>query len=76
MIPKAITLVERALSDFERDNQMPPRVVLLPRRVFEQFEAEQMRIASVMPGAETVTGPEWADVRVVEHEGLEDLEVY
>ncbi len=75
---KAITLVDRALRQFEAQSGMTPRVILLPRRVYCQFEAESRLLEDVLPPV-TIgrrERDEWADVRVVEHEAIEEVEVY
>ena len=46
---KATTVIHAALSDFQVATGLIPRVVLLPRRVFEQYASEQALIESVMP---------------------------
>jgi hypothetical protein len=77
--PRAITVVDAALRRFEFETRLSPRVVLLPRRVFEQFLAEKATVDAAMPYEPPhphCDDPEWADVRVVEHEGLEEIEVY
>ena len=80
MNTKAITVVEAALSEFERENQMSPRVILLPRELFRQFEEEQATIESVLPpvtiGRRERNDPAWADVRIVEHTEINSPEVY
>ena len=76
---RAITEVDRALRQFEFEMKMTPRVILLPRRVFEQFVSEQAVVDSAMPyepPPREPMGEDWADVRVVEHEALEEIEVY
>lgn len=83
MGPKAITVVSEALARFEGQEGLTPRVALLPRRIFRQYESEVRRLEAVMPGATntewnepTRREPGWTDVRLVEHEGIEEIEVY
>lgn len=74
---RATTLIHAALATFERESGLTPLVVLLPRRVFNQYVREQSLLASVLPEAPEPKDPrEWADVRVVEHERIEEIEVY
>lgn len=74
---KAVTVVDEALRSFERESGLTPRVVLLPRRVFNEFVRESNILASVLPVDRNPKDPrEWADVRVVEHEQIESIEVY
>lgn len=75
---KATTVIHAALQAFERASGLTPVVVLLPRRVFDQYVLEQRTIAAVLPPQPPMQKDprEWADVRVVEHESLEEIEVY
>jgi len=74
---KAITLIENALADFERRSGLSPRVVLLPRRVFEQYYQESKILESALPELPAPKdSQDWTDVRVVEHGFIEELEVY
>ena len=76
---RAITVVDAALREFEFEMQMAPRVILLPRRVFEQFLVEKATVDAAMPYEpphHRCEDDAWADVRVVEHEGIEAPEVY
>ena len=76
---RAITTVDAALRRFEFETQLSPRVILLPRRVFEQFLVEKATVDAAMPYESPHHRCEddaWADVRVVEHEGIETPEVY
>jgi len=80
---RAITAVEAALRRFEFETGLTPRVVLAPRWVFSRYLAEKKIIDSARPHQEPGsppglrhTEPEWADVRLVEHENAETLEVY
>lgn len=74
---KAITVVDSALKEFERRSGLTPRVILLPRRIFEQYFREASLLAAILPDAPAPRDErEWADVRVVEHEALEEIEVY
>ena len=73
----ATTLIHAALATFERESGLTPVVVLLPRLVFNQYVSEQSVLDSVLPEPSTLNNPhEWADVRVVEHERIEEIEVY
>lgn len=73
----ATKLIHDALRAFEAESGMVPVVVLLPRRIFEQYVREQRTLESVMPEVTVRQDPrEWADVRVVEHESIEEIEVY
>lgn len=71
-------MIHAALSKFEDESGLTPLVVLLPRRVFNQYVQEQKMIASVLPEHPPMQKDplEWADVRVVEHERIEEIEVY
>ena len=74
---RATTVIHAALSNFEASTGLVPLVILLPRRVFDQYAREQDILASVIPdGPEVMGGREWAEVRIVEHESLEEIEVY
>ena len=76
---RATTVIHAALSKFESESGLVPLVILLPRRVFNQYVVEQRVIADAMPelAAPAAKDPrEWADVRVVEHERIEEIEVY
>lgn len=76
---RAITTVDAALRRFEFETQLSPRVILLPRRVFKQFLIEKATVDAAMPyepPPHEPIGGDWADVRVVEHEALEEIEVY
>jgi hypothetical protein len=76
-LEKAITVVEYALRDFEQRSGLTPRVVLLPRKLFDQYAAESKVLAAALPDLpEAPRGPEWTDVRVVEHHGIRKIEVY
>lgn len=75
---KAITLVDQALMQFARESGMTPRVILLPIRIFRQYEREANLLESVLPRAVPYKpdDEQWTDVRVVEHEAVETIEVY
>mgnify|MGYP001592314588 CR=1 FL=1 len=76
---QATTVIYDALARFERASGMPPRVVLLPRRVFDQYSRERVLLDSVLPDAappKPKDPREWSDVRVVENERSEEIEVY
>lgn len=76
---QATPLIYDALARFERVSGMAPRVVLLPRRVFDQYSRERVLLESVMPDTQPAAPKdpaEWADVRVVENERSEEIEVY
>lgn len=74
---KATTAVHAALQAFELASGLVPCVILLPRRIFSQYLREQTLLESVLPEAPQPKDPrEWADVRVVEHERIEEIEVY
>lgn len=75
---KAITLVDQALMQFQRESGMAPRVILLPVRVFRQYEREASLLESVLPQARPYRPDDenWTDVRVVEHESIQSVEVY
>lgn len=75
---KAITIVDRALMQFAAQSGMTPRVILLPIRIFRQYEKEALMLESVLPKAKPYRpdDEQWADVRVVEHEAIEEIEVY
>lgn len=75
---RATTVIHAALQSFERASGLTPVVVLLPRRVFDQYVREQKQIAAVLPPHPPMQKDplEWADVRVVEHERIEEIEVY
>ncbi len=74
---KATKLIHEALALFEVASGLTPLVVLLPRRVFEQYSRERRLLDSVLPDSSAPRDPrEWADVRVVEHERIEEIEVY
>lgn len=77
-MPKAITVINEALGEFERTTGLIPRVILLPRRIFRQYEQEQAVLDSIIPSVPPPPDDsrEWADVRMVEHEALEQVEVY
>lgn len=76
---KAITIVELACKEFEFHNHAEPRVVLLPCNVFERYDAER-RVLDRVLGDECIPQKEpshgWTDVRVVEHPGIDAIEVY
>ena len=73
----ATQVVHAALSAFEDESGLTPLVILLPTRIFRQYEREAMSLAAVLPPEpEGARGPEWCDVRVVEHESNEEIEVY
>lgn len=72
---KAITLIDEALSRFQFESGMVPRVILLPWRIFRQYEREANLLESVLPANDRDDG-DWADVRVVEHESIQSVEVY
>ncbi len=56
---------------------MVPLVVLLPCRVFEQYSSERRLLDSVLPEMPESRDPrDWTDVRVVEHERIQEIEVY
>lgn len=76
---QATPVIYDALARFERVSGMAPRVVLLPRRIFDQYVRERRVLESVMPDTqppESKDPAEWADVRVVENERSEEIEVY
>ena len=75
---KAITLVDHALMEFQRQSGMTPRVILLPVRIFRQYEREANLLAGVLPQAKPYKPDDehWTDVRVVEHEEIQYPEVY
>ena len=75
---KAITLVERMLTQFQRESGMVPRVILLPIRIFQQYAREASVLEDVLPKAQAYKpdDDQWAEVRVVEHEAIETPEVY
>ncbi len=68
--------VYAALSQFEAESGLAPLVVLLPSRLFSAYSAEAARLNAVLPAAREPRGPEWCDVRVVEHEQIDEIEVY
>lgn len=72
---KAITLMHLALRDFHESSGLIPKVILLPKRMFQQFEREQRVLDEILP-QEPPADDGWEDVRVVEHEGIETPEVY
>ena len=74
----ATKVIHAALQAFERESGLIPVVVLLPRRVFNQYVREQTVIEAALPPRPPVQKDplEWADVRVVEHERIEEIEVY
>lgn len=76
--PKTATqVVHEALSAFEGEYRMIPLVILLPTKIFLAYEREAIALAGLLPPGPTGTrGAEWADVRVVEHEALKEIEVY
>ena len=70
-------MIHAALSKFEDESGLTPLVVLLPRRVFNQYVQEQAILSEALPDVEPRDpGGEWADVRVVEYERIEEIEVY
>ena len=75
---KAITQVDQALVQFQRESGMVPRVILLPLRLFRQYAKEQEMLESVLPQARPYKPDDenWTDVRVVEHEAVKEIEVY
>ena len=74
---KAITVIEAALDECVKQSELEPRVVLLPKRLFEQFEKERDTLASVLPESEDgKDDPRWCDVRVVENLRRSNIEVY
>lgn len=74
---RATKLIHDALSRFEQESGMVPLVVLLPCRVFEQYSSERRLLDSVLPEMPESRDPrDWTDVRVVEHERIQEIEVY
>lgn len=76
-----ISRVDRALHRFEEQTGMVPRVVFIPSSMYDQFELEHAVIQSAMPYNPGCDKDEWlvgdaVEVRVVEHETLEKIEVY
>ena len=57
---------------------MTPRVILLPLRLFRQYAKEQEMLDGILPVARPYRPDDenWADVRVVEHEAVQEIEVY
>lgn len=80
MRERAITLVNRALWGFERETGLPPRVALLPWKLYRRWEAERANLAGILPETPPVAGDmgekDWVEVRVVEHEAAQTIEVY
>lgn len=72
---KAITLIDRALVEFQRSCGLIPRVILLPTRIFEQYMKESEVLGSVLPQLQPDEN-NWTEVRAVEHEQIKDIEVY
>lgn len=64
--------------EFVAQNGMAPRVILLPIRIFRQYAHESEMLESVLPRARAYKPDDdnWTDVRVVEHEAIEEIEVY
>ena len=76
-----ISRVDRALHRFEEQTGMVPKVVVLPSTMYDQFILEHDVIASAMPYEPGCDKDEWlvgdaVEVRVVEHESSETIEVY
>lgn len=76
--PRAVTVVNGALSHFEHETGLAPRVILLPRRIFNRYVEERQVLDAVLPPVMIGRRDEreWCDVRIVEHEGLDEPEVY
>lgn len=76
--PRALTMVETALKAFERQTKLIPRVALLPPDVFERYVQESRLLADVLPLdlMKEPPGPEWTEVRVIEHLRVKEIEVY
>ena len=76
-IPKAITEIDVALRAFEQLYKIPPRVILLPTPLFERYAAEAAALDAVLPNLGPMPpAPGWTDVRVVEHDAIQEIEVY
>ncbi len=76
MINCAITDIELALREFQETTGLIPRVMLLPPRIYRDYERESKVLDSVLPTLECDDGTTWADVRVIEHEGVHGIEIY
>lgn len=74
MVMKAITIIDEALSRFQRQTGLVPRVILVPPYLFQKWEAESKLLDEILPRAIASEG--WADVRMVEHELVKELEIY
>lgn len=75
---RAITLLETALKDFEKATGLSPRVALVPPKVFTRYERERAVLDGILP-SETLSEslpPNWTSVRLIEHERVEEIEVY
>jgi len=57
---------------------MTPKVILLPWRLFEKYAREREALDSILPNVAAYKPDDehWSDVRVVEHEAIEEIEVY
>lgn len=78
---RAVTLIENALATFQRENGLTPRVILLPRHISEKYFREISTIEALLPDTSHLAqapgdAAMWVDVRVVEHETIEDIEIY
>lgn len=76
---KAITVVEIACRAFEQEYRMEPKVVLLPSHIFERYDAERRVLDSVLGDGcvpQSEPAPGWTSVRVVEHPGIDAIEVF
>lgn len=77
---KMITMVEEVCRSFEDAQRMPPRVILLPKKMFDRYDAERRTLDSVLPEDGGCVIPErggqWTDIRIVEHAGIDAIECY
>lgn len=73
---KAITVIERALCEFQAASGLLPRVILVPVELYQKYESERSVLDAVLGSEPPAEGENWTEIRVVEHDGIDALEVY